>query len=183
MKEQIFDQYKALMASLSNLPAEIAAAEGDKAALKRQISDTKRLVEQHEQAIALNVEGKNAEERKARLALALASDAAYQRLIKAQRQEAEELDTLQVEADMLTRQYGAVCFEAQLLAGLMQYLSNAKAPVTTTTTDSLGDVVFQPTSYTTRSNGNTYVSSADAAAFDAQQFGNGKDSSLDNLGV
>jgi hypothetical protein len=183
MKEQIFEQYKALMASLSNLPAEIAAAEGDKAVLKRQSADTKRLVEQHEQAIALNIEGKNAEERKARLALALAQDAAYQRLIKAQRQEAEELDTLQVEVDMLTRQYGAVCFEAQLLSGLMQYLSNAKAPVTVTTTDSLGDVVFQPTSYATRSDNNTtYVTSADAAAFDAQQFGNGK-SSLDSLGV
>jgi hypothetical protein len=115
--------------------------------------------------------------------LALAQDAAYQRLIKAQRQEAEELDTLQVEVDMLTRQYGAVCFEAQLLSGLMQYLSNAKAPVTVTTTDSLGDVVFQPTSYATRSDNNTtYVTSADAAAFDAQQFGNGK-SSLDSLGV
>lgn len=159
MKEQILGQYKALMVSLSNLPAEVAAAQGDLADIKRNAADTKRLLEQHEQAASLRIEGKNAEERKAKLALALASDSTFQRLTAAQRKEQQDIDAITIEAEMLTRQYGAVCFQAQLLAGLMQYLGNAKAPVEVLPTDSLGDVVFAP-----RTNGNSYVTADDAAA-------------------
>lgn len=159
MKEQILQQYTALMAALTNLPAEIAAAQGDLAEAKRTTADTKRLIEQHEQETALRIEGKNAEERKAKLALALANDAAYQRLTAAQRKEQQDIDALTIEVESLTRQYGAVCFQAQLHAGLMQYLSNARTPVTVLETDSLGDVVFAP-----RANNNTYVMADDAAA-------------------
>jgi hypothetical protein len=159
MKEQILQQYQALMGSLYNLPADIAVAQSDLADIKRQAADTKRLLEQHEQAMVLQIGGKNAEERKANLCLALADNTTFQRLTAAQRKEQQDIDAITIEADMLTRQYGAVCFQAQLLAGLMQYLSNAKAPVEVLPTDSLGDVVFAP-----RANGNTYVTADDAAA-------------------
>lgn len=164
MKEQILEQYKALMVSLANLPAEIQAAQGDLADVRRQAADTKRLLDQHEQAASLRIEGKNADERKAKLALALANDNAFQRLTAAQRKEQTDIDALTIEVESLTRQYGAVCFQAQLHAGLMQYLSNAKAPVALLPTDSLGDVVFQPTQYTARTNGNSYVTADDAAS-------------------
>ena len=164
MKEQILEQYKALMVSLSNLPAEIQAAQGDLADVKRQAADTKRLLEQHEQAASLRIEGKNADERKAKLALALASDNTFQLLTNAQRKEQADIDALTIEVESLTRQYGAVCFQAQLHAGLMQYLSNAKAPVAVLPTDTLGDVMFQPTQYAPRTtNGNSYVTADDAA--------------------
>lgn len=159
----LIDTYQQLMVSLANLPAEIEAAQGDLADVKRAAADTKRLMEQHEQAASLRIEGKNADERKAKLALALANDNAFQRLTAAQRKEQTDIDALTIEVESLTRQYGAVCFQAQLHASLLQYLGNAKAPADVRL-DSLNDVVFQPTQYTTRSNGNSYVTAEDAAA-------------------
>jgi hypothetical protein len=164
MKEQILQQYKALMVSLSNLPNDIHAAQSDLNKAKRTAADTKRLLDETETMTVAGAEGSNAEKRKADVAVKLANNQAYQRLMTAYLKEQAEVETLTNEVDMLIRQYGAVSFQARLHAALMTYLGNAGAPVTVLPTDSLDDVVFQSTNNAPRTaNGNSYVTAEDAA--------------------
>lgn len=156
MQDQLIATYSQLMTELANLPAEIAKAQEDLTVIKRQAAQTKETMAQTEAATALTIEGKNAEERKAKLTQALAATPVYVRLSNALRAETEEADTLANEVAALERQYGAVCYQARLHAALLQYLGNAGAPVGKV--DSLGDVMFA-----TKANGNSYVTAADAA--------------------
>ena len=75
MHQQLVSQYADIMASLANLPGEIAAVQTDLNAAKAQLSTSDRTLADIEAQTALNVEGKNAEERKARLGIALKADA------------------------------------------------------------------------------------------------------------
>lgn len=162
MHQQLIDTYRALMASLTHLPLEIQATQGDLNEARRTAADTKRLLDEAEMMAVANAEGANAEKRKADASLRLAGNAAFQRLTAALRKEQAEVALLQAEVDGLTNQFAAVGYQARLHAGLFTFLGSAGAPIPATL-DGLGDVVFQPTQYTTRSNGNSYVTAEDAA--------------------
>ena len=63
MHQQLINQYTDIMVSLANLPGEIAAVQTDIAAAKAQLATSDRTLADIEAQTALNVEGKNAEER------------------------------------------------------------------------------------------------------------------------
>ena len=159
MQEQLINTYTQLMTDLDNLPHEIAAAQNDLTAVKRQVNDSKTLLDNIEASLSLTIEGKNAEERKAKLVQALTTHQNYQRIKATLRKESEEADMLANSVDTLTRQYGAVCYQARLHAALCSFLGSAGAPVNL---HSLSDVVFPPAS-STRHNNNHLVTADDAA--------------------
>lgn len=156
MQDQLIATYSQLMTELANLPAEVAKAQEGLTEAKRTQADTDKMLKQIEAAIALSIDGKNAEERKAKLTQALADDGRCQMVAASLRNVTTTVETLANEVAALERQYGAVCYQARLHAALLQYLGNAGAPVGKV--DSLGDVMFA-----TKTNGNSYVTAADAA--------------------
>ena len=160
MHDQLLATYTDLMASLENIPQELAAAQNDLTAVKRQVSESKTLMDSIEASLSLTIEGKNAEERKAKLMQALTTHQNYQRLRGALRKESEAADGLSNDVDNLTRQYGAVCFQARLHSALLTYLGSAGAPVPV---KDLGDVVFASTEYGNNGfNGTAIVADAEA---------------------
>ena len=123
MHQQLIDTYTNIMADLRNLPAEIAAAQTDLNAAKMQLATSERTLADIEAQTALNVEGKNAEERKARLAQTLKADAVYVRWSKAADTERADVAKLTTEYDMLVRQFAAVGYAARLTAATMEMLA------------------------------------------------------------
>jgi len=121
--QQLINQYIDIMASLANLPGEIAAVQTDLNAAKTQLAISDRTLADIEAQTALNVEGKNAEERKARLTQALKADAVYVRWSKAADVERADVAKLTNEVDMLTRQFAAVGYAARLTAATMEMLA------------------------------------------------------------
>ena len=75
MQREIIAAYADIMERLSVLPDQIAAVQTDLNAAKMQLSASEKTLEDIEAQTALNVEGKNAEERKAKLAATLKTDA------------------------------------------------------------------------------------------------------------
>jgi len=69
------------------------------------------------------VEGKNAEERKARLSQALKADAVYIRWDKAAAVERADIAKLTTEYDRLTREFAAVGYAARLTASMAEMLA------------------------------------------------------------
>jgi hypothetical protein len=123
MHQQLIDRYIDTMASLDNLPGEIAAVQTDLNAAKTQLATSERTLSDIEAQTSLNVEGKNAEERKARLGLALKADAVYVRWSKAADTERADVAKLANDVDMLTRQFAAVGYAARLTAATMEMLA------------------------------------------------------------
>lgn len=123
MHQQLIDRYTDIMASLDNLPAAIAAAQTDLNAAKLQLATSDKTLADIEAQTALNVEGKNAEERKARLSQALKTDAVYVRWSKAADVERADVAKLTNDVDMLTRQFAAVGYAARLTAATMEMLA------------------------------------------------------------
>jgi len=123
MHQQLVSQYADIMASLANLPGEIAAVQTDLNAAKAQLATSDRTLADIEAQTALNVEGKNAEERKARLTQALKADAVYVRWSKAADVERSDVAKLSNDVDMLTRQFAAVGYAARLTAATMEMLA------------------------------------------------------------
>ena len=123
MHQQLINQYTDIMASLANLPGEIAAVQTDLNAAKAQLATSDRTLADIEAQTALNVEGKNAEERKARLSQALKTDAVYVRWSKAADVERADVAKLTNDVDMLTRQFAAVGYAARLTAATMEMLA------------------------------------------------------------
>jgi len=123
MHQQLINQYTDIMASLANLPGEIAASQTDLNAAKAQLATSDRTLADIEAQTALNVEGKNAEERKARLTQALKADAVYVRWAKAADVERADIAKLTTEFDRLTRQFAAVGYAARLTAATMEMLA------------------------------------------------------------
>ena len=156
MQAQILATYAELMTSLSTLPKEIAARQTDLNAAKMQLSTSEKTLADIEAQTALNVEGKNAEERKARLAQTLKLDAVYVRWSKAADLERQGVAKLTTELDLLVRQFGAVGYAAKLHAELMHFLGSSGAIST------VGDINFN---MGTKANGNGagYMTAADAA--------------------
>ena len=123
MHQQLVSQYADIMASLANLPGEIAAVQTDLNAAKAQLATSDRTLADIEAQTALNVEGKNAEERKARLTQVLKADAVYVRWAKAADVERADIAKLTTEYDRLTRQFAAVGYAARLTAATMEMLA------------------------------------------------------------
>lgn len=123
MHQQLIDTYTNIMADLGNLPGEIAAAQTDLNAAKTQLATSERTLADIEAQTALNVEGKNAEERKARLGLTLKTDAVYVRWSKAADTERADVAKLTTEYDMLVRQFAAVGYAARLTAATMEMVA------------------------------------------------------------
>lgn len=123
MHQQLISQYANTMASLDNLPGAIAAVQTDLNAAKAQLATSERTLADIEAQTALNVEGKNAEERKARLGLALKTDAVYIRWDKAAALERADVARLTTEFDRLSREFAAVGYAARLTAAAMEMLA------------------------------------------------------------
>jgi chromosome segregation ATPase len=121
--QQLINQYTDIMASLANLPGEIAAVQTDLNAAKAQLATSDRTLADIEAQTALNVEGKNAEERKARLTQALKADAVYVRWAKAADVERADIAKLTTEFDRLSREFAAVGYAARLTASAMEMLA------------------------------------------------------------
>ena len=124
MHQQLIAEYMHLMVSLDNLPGEIAAVQTDIAAAKAQLATSDRTLADIEAQTALNVEGKNAEERKARLTQALKADAVYVRWSKAADVERADIAKLTTEYDRLTREFAAVGYAARLTASMAEMLAS-----------------------------------------------------------
>lgn len=174
MQAQLIETYRNLMTSLATLPDEIAAAQSDLSAAKAQQADTKRRMEDIELMLSGTVEGKNADERKAKLADALKGNRAYQDTLQLHRKDSADVAALNIEVDKLTNQYAAVGYQARLHSALLTYLGSAGVPVST---DKLGDVMFQapvagsehnppyvtPAHVLKAVNGSNHMTAADAA--------------------
>ena len=124
MHQQLINQYTDIMASLANLPGEIAAMQTDLNAAKAQLATSDRTLADIEAQTALNVEGKNAEERKARLSQVLKADAVYVRWSKAADVERADIARLTTEYDRLTREFAAVGYAARLTASMAEMLAS-----------------------------------------------------------
>ena len=155
MQQQLIDTYTDLMTSLATLPEEIAAAQSDLTKSKFSLSQCETEMDRIEAEQSLTVEGKNAEERKARLALALTGSVIYSKLAAEATGWRKDIAKLTNDVDNLTRQFTAVGYAAKLHASLLAYLAGpgAQQPV--------GDVSFGMGAKTTTSNG--AVTAADAA--------------------
>jgi len=123
MHQQLIHQYANIMASLDNLPGAIAAVQTDLNAAKAQLATSERTLADIEAQTALNVEGKNAEERKARLGLALKTDAVYIRWDKAAALERADVARLTTEFDRMSREFAAVGYAARLTASMAEMLA------------------------------------------------------------
>ena len=123
MHQELVSQYADIMASLANLPGEIAAVQTDLNAAKAQLATSDRTLADIEAQTALNEEGKNAEERKARLSQALKADAVYIRWDKAAAVERADIAKLTTEYDRLTREFAAVGYAARLTASMAEMLA------------------------------------------------------------
>ena len=156
MQAQILATYADLMTRLDTLPKEIAAVQTDLNAAKMQLATSEKTLADIEAQTALNVEGKNAEERKARLVQTLKLDAVYVRWSKAADLERQGVAKLTTELDLLVRQFGAVGYAAKLHAELMHFLGSSGAIST------VGDINFN---MGTKANGNGagYMTATDAA--------------------
>ena len=156
MQDELIATYTSLMTSLATLPEEIAAAQSDLTKSKFSLSQCETEMDRLEAELSLTVEGKNAEERKARLALALKAHTFHAKLAAEALGWRKDIAMLTNDVDNLTRQFAAVGYQAKLHAALLGYLAAAApgAPV---------DVSFGMGSKS-NGNGNGTVTPADAAA-------------------
>ena len=160
MHQQLINQYTDIMASLANLPGEIAAAQTDLNAAKAQLATSDRTLADIEAQTALNVEGKNAEERKARLTQALKADAVYVSRSEAADTERAGVAKLTTEYDRLTREFAAVGYAARLTAAAMEMLA-AMGPNTAQDVQFNMDAAGKSAAVLNASNG--HVTAQDAA--------------------
>ena len=164
MHQQLIHQYANIMASLDNLPGEIAAVQTDLNAAKAQLATSERTLADIEAQTALNVEGKNAEERKARLGLALKADAVYVRWDKAAAVERADVAKLTTELDRLTREFAAMGYAARLTASTMEMLA-AMGP------NKAGDIEFHMDAAGKSAAGHINGSNGHMTAADAAEVG------------
>lgn len=130
--------WQQIMQQLVEAPATLAEAEGLLTTLRLELASEKRLLETIGDALVdvavvkaggVKEFGPNEETRKKRSAQVKAADVRY---VNQERQvEADEAAVLRQQnlVDDLTRQYGAICYQARLVAAMLQYLGQAGAPV------------------------------------------------------
>ena len=163
MHQQLIAEYMNTMVRLDNLPGAIAAVQTDLNAAKAQLATSERTLADIEAQTALNVEGKNAEERKARLGLALKTDAVYIRWDKAAALERADVARLTTEFDRLSREFAAVGYVARLTAAAMEMLA-AMGPNKAQDIDFRMDGAGKSAAQIDRINGsNGHMTAADAA--------------------
>ena len=158
MQDELIATYAQLMTSLATLPEEIAAAQSDLTSAKIALGAAERELERIEAEILLTVEGKNAEERKARFQLTCTENIFHRAQNAEARAGRDAIARLTNDVDNLTRQFAAVGYQAKLHAALLGYLAAAApgAPV---------DVSFGMGSKSNNNHdGNGTVTPADAAA-------------------
>ena len=160
MQAQILATYADLMTRLDTLPKEIAAVQTDLNAAKMQLATSEKTLADIEAQTALNVEGKNAEERKARLTQALKADAVYIRWDKAAAVERADIAKLTTEYDRLTREFAAVGYAARLTASMAEMLA-AMGPNTAQDVQFNMDAAGKSAAVLNASNG--HVTAQDAA--------------------
>ena len=170
MHQQLIDRYIDTMASLDNLPGEIAAVQTDLNAAKMQLATSERTLADIEAQTALNVEGKNAEERKARLGLTLKTDAVYVRWDKAAAVERADVARLTAEYDRLSREFAAVGYAARLTAAAMEMLA-AMGPNKAGDIDFRMDTAGKSAAQVARVNGHGNGSTGHMTAQDAADAG------------
>jgi len=163
MHQQLIAEYMNTMVRLDNLPGAIAAVQTDLNAAKMQLATSERTLSDIEAQTALNVEGKNAEERKARLGLTLKGDAVYVRWDKAAALERADVARLTTEFDRLSREFAAVGYAARLTAAAMEMLA-AMGPNKAQDIDFRMDGAGKSAAQIDRINGsNGHMTAADAA--------------------
>ena len=170
MHQQLISQYINIMASLDNLPGAIAAVQTDLNAAKTQLTTSERTLADIEAQTALNVEGKNAEERKAKLAQALKTDTVYIRWDKAAAVERADVARLTTELDRLSREFAAVGYAARLTAAAMEMLA-AMGPNKAGDIDFHMDGAGKSMAQIGRVNGSTNGSTGHVTAQDAADIG------------
>ena len=160
MIDQLVTTYNELMASLGNLPDAIAAAQNDLTEVKLQLAKSEQALKDISAEVALSIEGKNAEERAAKLTQALKSHKTYQQFAKAADTERGDAAKLTNEVDNLTRQFTAVGYQAKLHSAMVAYFAAAGAVAPQ-------DVQFynkESKQHTTNGKANGNVTAEDAAA-------------------
>ena len=171
MHQQLIDRYIDIMASLDNLPGEIAAVQTDLNAAKMQLGTSERTLADIEAQTALNVEGKNAEERKAKLSQVLKADPVYVRWSKAADVERADVAKLTAEYDRLSREFAAVGYAARLIAAAMEMLA-AMGPNKAGDIDFRMDVAGKSAAQVARiTNGVSVSGNGHATAEDAASIG------------
>jgi chromosome segregation ATPase len=132
MHDALIEKYAELMASLATLPDEIDDAQQKMSELQFEIAELEKVEATREAALLGQVEGKNAEQRKANLTLLKEKDASYRRIASDLAGLHGELQAVKDTVDHRQRQYGAVCYQTRLHAAFVNYLANAGAPVPAT---------------------------------------------------
>ena len=127
MINQLITTYNDLMTSLGTLPDEIAAAQNDLTEYKTRLAKSEQTMKDISAATSLTIEGKNAEERAAKLAIALKADLTYMGSYAGAEAWRKEIANLTNEVDNLTRQFTAVGYQAKLHSTMMAYFAAAGA--------------------------------------------------------
>jgi len=145
MQEKLMEQYAYLNEGLSRLPDDIHEMSLDLAEAKRLRAETGQAlaaleIEVTQKAGGWAALGKNEGDRKTTLTALLNADKAYQTWTERGRTEERTVSGIEIAMSTAERQYGAVCYQARLLAALLNYLGNAGAP--TPKLDEIGDHIF-----------------------------------------
>ena len=127
MINQLIATYNDLMISLGTLPDEIAAAQNDLTEAKARLAVQEQALKDISAEMALTVEGKNAEERAAKLTQVLKQHGVYQNRTGMATVARVEVANLTNDVDNLTRQFTAVGYQAKLHSTMMAYFAAAGA--------------------------------------------------------
>ena len=160
MLNQLIQTYNDLMTSLGTLPDAIAEAQGRLTEMKLRLAKSEQAMKDISAATALTIEGKNAEERAAKLAAALKADLVYMGSFAGAETWRKEIAVIADEVANLERQFTAVGYQAKLHSAMVSFFAAAGAVAPQ-------DVQFYSkgaTQHKTNGNGNGNVTAEDAAA-------------------
>ena len=127
MIDQLIATYNDLMTSLGTLPDDIAAAQNDLTEAKSRLAVQEQAMKDISAEVASTIEGKNADERAAKLAQVLKGHGVYQNRAGMATVARVEVANLTNEVDNLTRQFTAVGYQAKLHSAMMAYFAAAGA--------------------------------------------------------
>ena len=127
MIDQLIATYNDLMTSLGTLPDDIAAAQNDLTEAKSRLAVQEQAMKDISAEVASTIEGKNADERAAKLAQVLKGHGVYQNRAGMATVARVEVANLTNEVDNLTRQFTAVGYQAKLHSAMVAYFAAAGA--------------------------------------------------------
>jgi hypothetical protein len=123
MQKQLIETYTDLMTKLAQLPAAIEQVQIELTAAKLDLERDEKSAKEIE--ATTRGEGKNDDERKAAKLVALKADAVYVRFAKAVEAGRRDVAVLGDQVESLTRQYGAVTYQAKLHAAMLEMVTGA----------------------------------------------------------